>query len=503
MQSFETKILNRFNDVVKRHQNNNAFIIKDSNYTYREFYNLICSIQNSIMREKQSSNSLVCLVCNDDIYTYASIWALWFLGKGYVPLHPEQPIDRNLNIIKQVEADLILDSENNHSYPDIQVLNTSSCSTKENNLAITTVSVDDTYTAYILFTSGSTGSPKGVEISRKNIASFVESIELCGYKITPSDKCLQYFDLTFDVSVQSFILPLLNGASVYTIPVGALRATYAINLIQTHQLTCASIAPSLIRLFRPYLNEINAKSLRLCIVTAEASYKSLIEEWGACACNATIFDFYGPTECTIYCTYYKCPNNLKLIKHHNDCLSIGKTMPGVIGIIIDEKGNTLPNGEIGELCIAGDQVSTGYWKNPEKNTEAFFNMEFLGKDQRFYHTGDSCYIDKDGDIMYLGRIDFQAKIQGYRVELGEIEYHIKQFLKKEAIVLAIKSENGDDELYTFIQSSNPIDKTNLINYLKSKMPSYMVPMKYIIITDFPLNANGKIDRKQLNNLIKQ
>lgn len=501
MQTFESKILNRFDKVLKQYSQANAFVIKERSYSYENFMHLIASIQNMITKN-DSSNDLVGLVCNDDIYTYASIWALWFLGKAYVPLHPEQPIERNANIIKQVDATIILDSENGISIPKIQTINTSLCSQNNENEKIVRIPKEDQATAYILFTSGSTGVPKGVEISRQNLAAFVESIEQCGYQIISSDKCLQYFDLTFDVSVQSFILPLLNGASVYTIPVGALRAASAITLIQTHKLTCASIAPSLIRLFRPYLNEIDVKSLRLCIVTAEASYKSLIKEWGVCACNATIFDFYGPTECTIYCTYYKCPKNLELIKHHNDCLSIGKPMPGLIGIIIDKNKKILPPGEVGELCIAGAQVSTGYWKNPQKNKESFFEMEYEGNLLRFYHTGDSCYLDKDGDIMYLGRIDFQAKIQGYRVELGEIEFHIKTFLKQDTVVQAIKTGKGDDELYAFIQSNHDIDQQALINYLKSKMPSYMIPIKYICTTEFPLNSNGKIDRQKLKEIIK-
>lgn|SRR5574344_474622 len=501
MQLFKENILDRFISVVNQHENNIAFVIQEKEYSYVQLKKYIISIQNEIIK-LDSEGDLFCLVCNDDIYTYASIWALWFLGKAYVPLHPEQPLDRNENIIKQVDASIVLDSSSDSIYKNVHVICTSIFDDVYlSNDKIVYNQTDDTSTAYILFTSGSTGTPKGVEISRKNVEHFVKGMEQCGYVINEDDKCLQYFDLTFDVSMQSYLLPLLNGASVFTIPVGALRAAYAIQLIQNHKLTCASIAPSLIRLFRSYLKEIDAKSLRLCIVTAEASYKSLLQGWGECASNAVIFDFYGPTECTVYCTFYRCPTNLNDIKHHNDCLTIGKVMPGLIGVIIDENNNILPRGEKGELCIAGPQLSTGYWKNEEKNSEAFFNLMYDGIETRFYHTGDLCYEDTDGDIMYLGRIDFQAKIQGYRVELGEIEYHIKTYLKKDAVVLAVKTSSGDDQLYAFIKSTVSLDREALVSYLKSKMPLYMLPVDYKIMQEFPLNANGKIDRKQLIKLI--
>lgn len=502
MQTFKNNVIERFLKVSKDCADNKAFCIKDVFYTYMQFCKKIATIQQAILKESQkygAENSLVCVVCNDDIETYASLWALWLLGRGYVPLHPEQPLDRNNSIISQVDAHIVLDSVCKDAFLVDTIIPTSSLEIDSDQLEV--VDVDDNSTAYILFTSGSTGLPKGVEITRGNVAHFVWGMEECGYCIKPDDKCLQYFDLTFDVSMQSFILPLLNGASVFTIPVGSLRAAQAITLIQNYGITCASIAPSLIRLFLPYLPEVNAKSLRLCIVTAEASYKSLLLKWGECASNATIYDFYGPTECTVYCTSYKCPTNLNEIKHNNDCLTIGKVMPGLLGLIIDSDGKILPQGEKGELIISGPQLSKGYWNNPEKNAEAFFEMEYDGQIRRFYHTGDLCYFDAEGDIMYIGRLDFQAKIQGYRVELGEIEYHIKTYTNNDCVVLAVKSDSGDDKLYAFIKTSEDIDRPSMIAHLKSKMPSYMMPLDYLTMPEFPLNTNGKIDRKQLTALI--
>ena len=130
---------------------------------------------------------------------------------------------------------------------------------------------------------------------------------------------------------------------------------------------------------------------------------------------------YGPTEDTIFCTQYAYDKNGENKTHHG-VLSIGLAMEGTITIIIDEDNNPLPVGEIGQLCLGGTQLTPGYWKNEEKNKEAFFYLQFNGLLQRFYKTGDLCKCDEQGDILYLGRIDFQTKIQGFRVELSEIEF---------------------------------------------------------------------------------
>ena len=164
-------------------------------------------------------------------------------------------------------------------------------------------------------------------------------------------------------------------------------------------------------------------------------------------------------------------------------------------IYIDENGNELPTGEKGELCVAGDQVTCGYFNNPKKNAEAFFMKEIEGKLIRFYHTGDLCYKDEDGDIMYSGRIDNQVKIQGYRIELGEIEYHAREFSNKNVVCLA-NEEDGINILYLVIEGDE-FDIKSLVSYMKGKMPSYMIPTHISFIPKFPLNNSDKIDRKKI------
>jgi acyl-coenzyme A synthetase/AMP-(fatty) acid ligase len=307
--------------------------------------------------------------------------------------------------------------------------------------------------------------------------------------------------LTFDVSIQSFLVPLTNGACTYTIPHDQIKYSYVYGLLEDHQLTFGAMAPSMIRYLRPYFEEINVPSLRYNILTAEASPLDLVTEWSKCIPNAEIYDFYGPTEATIYCTYYKI-NKKGNNKQFNGMLSIGKAMSGLTSIIIDEDGNIQGANQKGQLCISGDQLTPGYWKYPDKTAESFFEREWKGTIKRFYKTGDSCFIDNEGDIMYTGRLDYQVKIQGFRIELSEIEYHTRECLRgQNAVAVAFENKTGNTEIALFVEDEKT-DSSALSVYLKSKMPSYMIPNKIYYNKKFPLNSNGKTDRNMLKKLIK-
>lgn len=474
-----------------------AFYINECEYSYRKLAERISAIRSAIV-QSDCANQIVGLAIHDDLDTYAAIFALWMEGYAYVPLHPNQPLERNLNILEQVSCTHIVDSAeesvfaNNH----YQIIISSQCSYTQDFLNEWKSTEEDAL-AYILFTSGSTGVPKGVTISRRNIASFMDSFWKTGISITNQDRCLQAFDLTFDVSVQSYLVPLTRGACCYTIPYGQVKYLYAASLIQEQHITFGAMAPSMLTYLRPYFDEFDASSLKACILTAEACPVDLLEDLYKCAKNVVLYDFYGPTECTIYCTYYRLERGGQN-KSLNGIISIGKPLANCIGLIFDENGNELPVGEKGELCVAGDQVTTGYWMNPEKNESSFFIKEINGRPMRFYHTGDLCYKDEDGDIMYSGRIDQQAKIQGFRVELGEIEYHTRAFYKNECRVVAIAYQNKQNltEIALFVERTSE-DTKLLVDYLRGKMPHYMIPTHILFEPSFPLNKSEKIDRNQL------
>lgn len=490
---FVQKIITPLIDSIKNHSEKNAFCINEIFYTYADFSQQISNIRFGIQSKTFISKNIG-LVVNDDIQTYAAIFAIWLEGYAYVPLHPLQPLDRNKEIIDQAQIDLIIDSSNQTRYVSCDVLNSVLINDSLVDLLPKDVSNDSL--AYILFTSGSTGQPKGVQITRDNIGSFMHSFWQCGIDISSTDKCLQCFDLTFDVSVQSYLVPLTRGACVYTIPHNQIKYSYVYGLLEDHGLTFGAMAPSMIRLLRPYFDEISAPLMRYNILTAEASPIDLVEEWMNCIPNCKVIDFYGPTEATIYCTYYTLQGKGHS-KHLNGMVSIGKPMPGLKAVIIDDQCQTLGVNQKGELCIAGPQVTPGYWKNAEKNAEVLIEITVDGVTETYYKTGDLCYFDEDGDIMYSGRIDFQVKIQGYRIELGEIDHHVRSFMEgHNAISIAFENNMGNTEIALFVESLD-YTKGQIIEHLKTKIPSYMIPTQYYFEQQFPLNTSGKIDRKVL------
>jgi amino acid adenylation domain-containing protein len=480
---------------VEKSGDNRAFCINDQYYTYREFATVVSRIRKTL-KTKNIEGKHIGLISNNDIETYASIFAIWLEGGAYVPLNPYQPVERNLEIISQADVFLIIDSSPIITFPNINTFESKKTVFEEIDLSIKEVPND--YLAYILFTSGSTGKPKGVAISRSNIASFVKTYWDNGYKIHQNDRSLQPFDLSFDLSIMSFLLPIIKGASIYTVSQNSVKFTQIIELLEKYSITMVIMVPSTIRYLKPYFEEIELPNLRYNQFCGEGLEADLIEQWSKCVPNSIIENIYGPTENTVVCSYYRY-NREGNNKSYNGILSIGKPMVSEQMVIVNEDGHELRQGEKGELCVHGNQLMSGYWNNPEKNLEAFF-IDKHGK--RLYKTGDICYKDEDGHFMYCGRKDFQVKVQGYRVELGEIEFHAKKHLKDiNLVATGFKNKTGNSEIALFIEHEE-IDSANLLAQLKNSIPNYMIPTQIIYQPVFPLNSNGKIDRNALQKLLK-
>lgn len=463
---FEDYVLRPLRHAMEVYADRNAFFIAGQYYTYRQLSEAVSGIREKVCHLEDKVCSLE---IRDDLETYATILALWMEGKAFVPLNPNQPVERNLLIKDQIKR--------------------SKDAGFEKGLA------------YVLFTSGSTGTPKGVAISFENLGAFMDSFWKTGVCVTEKDRCLQCFDLTFDVSIQSFLVALTRGACVYTIPYGQVKYLQVAALIHQHHITFGAMAPSMLTYLRPYFPELDASSFRICILTAEACPVDLIEDWYKCAPNVEVYDFYGPTEVTIYSTYYKCSRNSFNLSV-NGMISIGKPLANVKSIIVNEQKELVRNKEKGELCLAGEQVTQGYWNNEEKNKTSFFEKEENGTVCRYYRTGDLCYWDESGNIMYVGRIDHQTKIQGFRVELGEIEFHARSYYNQQvrAIAMAFPDSQGLSNIALFLEHSSD-DNERLLAYLKKKMPKYMIPSKILFVQEFPLNSNDKIDRNKLKELL--
>lgn len=484
-------ILNELFDNIVKYGKNNAFCIDEKFYTYDQLLKRINAIRSVISNNIATNEKNVSIIANDDLDTYASIIALWFEGKTYVPLLNYAPEERNFQVIKQANVNYVLTSKTIKQSLPATVLITSQHDDVIHSNPIK--NEDENLNAYILFTSGSTGQPKGVPITLGCVSSLINAVEDAGDNINEQDRVLQMFELTFDLSVISYLHPLLRGACVYTIPEGEVKNLYIMDLMEFHKLTVMLMVPSIIILLRTHFKDIVGESVRLCSFCGEALPLDVTNEWRKCVPNARIRNYYGPTEDTVYCTYYDIDDEHQ--KNHNGSICIGTSLNSGSCIIVDSENNEVPIGEKGELCLAGQQLTPGYWNNPEKNVEAFFFLNGI----RYYRTGDLCYADKDGDIQYIGRLDFQTKINGFRVELSEIEHYAAESLNGNHICICVAYQNSIDvtELGLIIRADNNINVEDVVNYIRKHLPPYEVPTKVKVLNELPLNANGKIDRKAL------
>lgn len=464
------------------HTGNAALKIGDKTYTYGEILQISSGIR---MHLKNCSSQNIGLFLTGDVEMYAAILAIWFEGKTYVPVHPDFPLKRNQQIISQAEIKTLISSVPMTKSFDIEIISSEGLT---GDIVNPPLEADPLYNAYILFTSGSTGEPKGVPITFSSLSYFIDSYHDTFGGITEKDTFLQMFELTFDMSVFSYLLPWLHGAEVVGLHKKEAKFLQILDLLEADEITVAHMVPSILNLIQPYLDsEIQNSSLRLNLFAGEPLLTRQMSFWRSFVPNAEIYNTYGPTENTIICTAYKIDGT---IDDRNGIISIGKPMKHNDILLVDE------NFSQGELLLGGKLLTAGYWKNPQKTAEAFINKN--GK--RFYKTGDWCEKDGNGNIFYKNRIDFQGKINGFRVELSEIEYLANQITDAASTAVIYKDGHSNDQLALFVQGSHEV--TDLRNKLSELLPDYAVPSKIICLERFPLNTSGKIDRHELIKLLQ-
>ncbi len=355
--------------------------------------------------------------------------------------------------------------------------------------------------AYVLFTSGSTGVPKGVMVAPENVRHFV-SVMVDRYGITETDRFSQTFDMTFDLSVFDMFVAWECGACVCCLPEAELIKPG--RFIQEAGLTVWFSVPST-GLFMRRLGMLKPgryPTLRWSLFCGEPLPMVVAGEWSQAAPNSIVENLYGPTELTIACMFYRWDASRSPDECRFGIVPIGEAYPGMTPLVADAELQEVAVGAEGELLMTGPQVSLGYIHDEEKTAAAFVVPP--GRHDLYYRTGDLVRRpDTNEPMVYLGRIDNQVKVGGHRVELGEIEETLREASGVDAVVALgwPRTEAGAAAITAFVGDSD-VNVDAVRRQVSERLPSYMVPRRIHAIAEIPLNANGKFDRKALVTLLE-
>jgi amino acid adenylation domain-containing protein len=506
-----------------------ALSAKGVTLTYRELREFACRIAVAIQAYPEASRTpLTAVFAYRTPIAFAGVLGSLLAGNGYVPLNRTFPVDRTRTMLECSECmSIVVDIE---SLPQLQVILTGF------NRPLLIVIPEVEYTgalqeqwpmhrflgsrelgpsscwceptlsensiAYLLFTSGSTGSPKAVVVAQRNVISFVDYM-VERYEITENDRLSQMFDMTFDLSAFDMFVSWERGALLCCASQKTLIKPG--KYIRDNDLTVWFSVPSTIAFMKQLgaLKHNQYPSLRVSLFCGEPLPVSSAASWFAAAPNSILENLYGPTELTTACTFYRWDPVRSPDEAELGIVPIGYPYPGMSVLVADQNLKEARVGEEGELLMSGPQMSLGYWNDAEKTAASFVIPP--GKTTVFYRTGDRVRRPVgDGPLTHLGRIDFQVKVLGHRVELGEIETVVREASGLDGVVAvgwpAIPSGYAGIEVFLQGQAQ---EGDIIRNAGATALPDYMVPRRFHFMSKLPRNVNEKFDRKAILKLLEQ
>lgn len=435
--------------------------------------------------------------------TIISMLGVWKSGAAYVPISTAYPSERIVHIIQEAQCGIVV-TGGAYTEQLAGALSSAGISAESSPLHILSLDADWTEVstesrqnlptsnsssdlAYIIYTSGSTGRPKGVMIEHKGIPNLVRE-QIIRFSLEPQDRVLQYASTSFDASVSEIFTTLIAGATLVLPPDDQLYVGSDLyQLLKEKRISVVTLVPTVLG----GLPQRELPELKTLITAGEACTKKLIHYW---APKVNLQNAYGPSEVTVCATMHSC-------RPDDQVISLGSPIGGTAVYLLNSKLKPVEPGEIGELYVASVGIARGYVNNTELTEKHFIENPFQdGISDRLYRTGDLCLLVAEGVMEWIGRDDQQVKISGIRIELGELEFALREYTDIEEAVVTYNREDNYIGAYLKSTASVKPNITQIRNYLLEKFPSYMVPTRYLYVDEFPMLTSGKIDRHGLPSM---
>lgn len=474
-------------------------------YSFSNVKRIAKSIGTFLAKKIDMHNPVV-VYMEKKAYNIPTFFGVIYAGGFYVPIDSQMPNERIKLIFQDLKPSMIICDDfteenakaNFNNIPIYNYFEAFSEPIEDAILDKIRIKMKSTDLLYVLFTSGSTGVPKGVTISHLAVIDFVEWIST-KYNMNENTKLCNQAPFYFDASVPDIYIPLKTGATLYIPPKSYYTFPKKImNYLNEHDINTLIWVPSAL------CNVVNCKAfevtvpknIELVIFCGEVMPCKHLNVWRKYIPDAMYVNMYGPTEATYACMYY----NINRDYSDEEKLPLGKACENSTILLLDENDKIVKTGEIGEICILGQCLSSGYYNAWEKTKESFVQCPVNSRwMENMYRTGDLAYIDEKGEYIFAGRKDFQIKRLGHRIELGEIENTILAI--PEVYNACCVYNQSSNDIYAMYVGNINVDEINKI--IKRKLPSYMIPTKYERLKEMPMNINGKIDRVLLKEIYIQ
>lgn len=442
------------------------------------------------IRETVGEGALIGIMTEHSADQIAAMLGVLAAGCGYIPMEPDFPQERVNSMIEDGKVKTVITQEEYvHRFDgNIRVL----CTDKPVKLPVeawTGGEGDESSVAYVLFTSGTTGRPKGVMVSHGNLLHYVQAFQQ-EFRLTPEDRVLQMSVVNFDIYVEEVYPALLNGSCVCVLDP---KLKDDVDQVVDY---CNHVGVTVISSFPYFLQAVNENGrfpehVRVYISGGDVLHEHYVDKLLQ---HTPVYNTYGPTETTVCAAYYRCEVGKRF---GGERIPIGLPVHGAGMEILDEKLRPLGPEEIGEICISGSGVSLGYLNRSEETARAFV-PDPASPGRYRYLSGDMGYRNQNGEFVFINRKDGQVMIQGRRVECMEVEQVLNQCPETvQAVVKAVQDEQGYPHLVAFLRLEKAAELQTVKEYLERYLLDYMIPEHYVLCKQFPLTTSGKVDRRLL------